>query len=235
MKRISVAAAGAALAIGAACSDHSPSAPVDTTSILPRGFVVSNAQVNVGTASPVASGSVAASSSLNIATGLAYVSAVPGTFPSATTATVRNQTRSGASRLIPIIDGGIDPVGIEAAAGDELALTLLSPGGGAIQMTVVVPPRRPPGVVRTNPSKGRSDVAMNVQVVVVFSEPIDVSTVTASSIALQENGNAVRGHVQLSADGLSAEFIPDGLLQPQTRYTLVINTGIRDMDGDALG
>jgi hypothetical protein len=235
MKRITIAAVGAALAIAAACSDNSPSAPVDTTPILPQGLVISNARVNVGTGSSVAAGALAASSSLNIGAGaLAYISAVPGTFPGAIAVAVRNQTRAGASRSVPVIDGGIDPFGIEAAAGDELSL-LVRTINGVQPMFVKVPPRRPPGVVRTNPPKGRSDVALSVQVLVVFSEPIDASSATASSIALNQNGNPLSGHVQVSADGLSAEFIPDVPLQPKSEYALVINAGIHDMDGDALG
>jgi TolB protein len=76
---------------------------------------------------------------------------------------------------------------------------------------------------------------MNAQAAVVFSEPVDRSSVTSSSVTLLQDGNAVSGGVQVSADGLSAEFIPDSPLLPQTAYALVVSVGVHDLDGDALG
>ena len=231
MNRITVIALSAALATGvAACSDRNPSGPDDTILNLPAGVVVSNPRTSSSTA-----GSVALRSSLGAsASTVVYVSAVPGTFPGAALVAVRNPKRGGVSRSAQVIDGGFDPVGIEAEVGDELSLTISMTSGGFTSMTVRVPPRRPPTVVRTNPAKGRTDVALNVQVVVVFSEPVDASSVTASSIALLQGGRAVNGRVQMSADGLSAEFIPDSPLQPQTTYELVVKQTIRDLDGDQL-
>jgi len=233
MKRIAAAALSVVLAMGAAaCSDKNPSAPPDETiSAPPPGMVVSNVQ-----ASPGAVSSIAVSTSLGIgANAVAYVSAAPGTFPGAASAVVRNQARSVGPQSVEVIDGGFDPVAIEAAPGDELLLTVFVAGTGATLVTVKVPPRRLPGVVRTNPSKGRTDVALNVLIAVVFSEPVDRTSVTSSSVALLQDGNAVNGSVQVSANGLTAEFIPDTPLEPQTTYELIISGGIQDLDGDALG
>jgi Tol biopolymer transport system component len=195
----------------------------------PAGIVVSNASAGSGTGSST----VAGTSPGVPASSLAYVSAVAGTLSHATLAEIRNQTKHGAPRSVRIVNSGFDPGGIEAAAGDELSLTVFMNDGGAMTMRFGVPSRRPPTVVRTNPASG-TDVGLTVPVVVVFSEPIDRASVTSSSVALEQDGNAVNGRVQVSADGLSAEFIPDSPLQPQTTYTLAINTGIHDLDGDAL-
>ena len=215
-RRHRVAALTVALAIVVvACSDKHPSAPAqDAIPSPPPGVVVSNAQVN--------------------ASALAYASAVPGTFPGASAATVRNRTTSGASQFVELIDGGFDPVAIEAAAGDELSLTVFMTSGGSTRFAVEVPVRRLPGVVRTNLSKDPMDVGLNMLILVVFSEPIDKSTVTSSSVALLRAGSAVDGSVHVSTDGLTAEFTPNGQLQPYTSYSLTISGGIRDLDGDEI-
>lgn len=232
MKRIIGAALSAALATGAAaCSDMSPpSGPDEATMNAPPGTLVSNALA----ARPSVS-SMGARSSLALSAGrVAYVSALPGTFPHAVSVSIRNETTRGPSRSVEVLDGGFDPVGIDAEADNELSLTALAAGGGLTVMAVRVPPRRPPGVVRTRPGKGRTDVALNVQVLVVFSEPVQPSSVTSSSFALRREGVVVSGRVQVAPDGLSAEFIPDSPLQPETSYELTIDQTIRDVDGDAL-
>jgi hypothetical protein len=70
--------------------------------------------------------------------------------------------------------------------------------------------------------------------VVIFSEPVESSTVTSSSLTLTRDGAAVKGRVQVSTDHLSAEFIPDNALDLQATYSLNVGTEIRDLDGDAL-
>lgn len=219
MKRVILAAAGVALVIGVACSDNSPSAPVETSPLLPDGLVVSNAQAG--------------------ANGFAYVSAIPATFSNATSVTIRNLTRGDAGQSIAVIDGGFDPVGIAAATGDELSV-LVQAGAAVAPVVARVPASRRPGIVRTNPSKDNRDVAIDVPMLVVFSEPVDKSSVTTSSIVLLDNGDPIigsfpiTGSFQIAVDGLSAEFIPGAPLQPQTNYALIINSGIHDLDADAL-
>jgi WD40 repeat protein len=166
---------------------------------------------------------------------LAYVSAMPGTFPSALSAVVRNETRVGALRSVQIIDGGFDPIGFDAKVGDRLSLTVSIEGGGVRpSIAIEVPARRPPSVVRTNPPEGRTAIASNAKVVVVFSEPVDESSVTSSSVALVHDRIPINASVRVSGDRLSAEFIPDSPLQFETTYSLVINQEIRDLEGDAL-
>jgi hypothetical protein len=135
-----------------------------------------------------------------------------------------------------VTDGGFDPARIEGDVGDQLAITVTLGGGGSTTAMVKVPARRPPTIIRTNPAKGRTDVALNVQIIVVFSEPVNQSSVTSSSLALLEGGiTTVKGTVVVSADGLSAQFLPDSPLKPQTNYELVVNPEILDLEGDALG
>jgi len=214
MKRIILAAATVAIAIGAACSDNSPSAPVETGSPLPFGVVVSN--VTAG------------------ADGLAYVSAEPATFANATSISISNLTRGGAGQTIALENGGFDPRGIAAATGEELSMVVHTDAGG-LPFIVKVPATRQPRVVRTDPSISNNEIATDASMLVVFSEPVDKASVTTTSIVLVRGGNQTEGRFEVAADGLSAQFIPRALLQAGAEYALVINAGVHDLDAEALG
>jgi hypothetical protein len=218
--------------VGAGCADQPPAAPDQTIiSGLPAGIVISNVQSRSTTA-----GTKGPSESIAMATetGVAYVSMEPGTFPSVVTVDIRNRTTGGASRHIPVIDGGFDPVQIEAREGDLLAITDSTATGVRTLRTLIVPARRPPTVVRSNPAKGRVDVALNVIVSVIFSEPINPKTLSPTSLRLLHDGNPVTGSVRLSDNAWTAEFVPDNPLAAQSSYELVITQEIRDLDGDVL-
>lgn len=234
--RMTAAALSVVLATGAAaCSDKTPLGPDDTSLNSPAGTVVSDPRSGSSNAISTNARSTGVRNSLGSASGVAYLSAVPGTYPGTTSAAIRNETRGGASRSGQVIDGGFDPIGIDAEVGDDLSLTISTAGGGSMApIAVKVPARRRPAVVRTIPAKGRTDVALNIQVLVVFSEPVDRSSATPSSVSLIQDGNVVSGSVLVSEDGLSAQFIPEGPLKSQTVYTLEVDRGIRDLDGDPL-
>src|SRR3954470_13508192 len=59
---------------------------------------------------------------------VAYVSLPPGTLGEATSATVRN-ANTHAQSTVAVIDGGFDPVGIAAAAGDTIEFQALGSVG----------------------------------------------------------------------------------------------------------
>jgi probable HAF family extracellular repeat protein len=221
------------LALGAAaCSDGNLAGPDDeTTRRESPGIVLSNSRLSSTTsAASNATGGIAVSNE----TGVVHVSVAPQTLPNAVSVEIRNRTTGGAGRLVPIIEGGFDPVQIEASAGDDLELTISSLGGGTTTMSLKVPGRRPPVVVRSNPPSGRIDVALNQVLVVIFSEPIEPKTLNISSLRLLRDGQPVSGTIRLSQNGWEADFVPDGPLQTLTSYDLVVTRDIRDLDGDAL-
>jgi Periplasmic component of the Tol biopolymer transport system len=237
--RVGVVLASAAALI--ACSDVNPTAvsqtEADTTKVVepPNGMVISNSIKGVITGSSAGALDVAQSGSGD--NGEAYVSAAPGTFPRGISGNLQNKTTAGSSRRIEFTDGGFDPVGIPASVGDELSLTWFLASGQPQSFSVRVPPRRPPEVVRTEPAKGRTDVALNIQVQVVFSEPVDKATVTSSSVVLFEgpnSENAVRATVSTSSDGLSVIVTPAAPLDPLSTYTVALTSAIHDLDGDAV-
>jgi hypothetical protein len=69
---------------------------------------------------------------------------------------------------------------------------------------------------------------------VIFSEPLDGRSVTDRSLRLLKNGNDVPGAVRVSDEGWEIDFTPDTPLDPYAAYTLVVDAGIRDLDGDAV-
>lgn len=167
------------------------------------------------------------------AQGMVYVSADPGTFLDALSATVTNPA-TGESVTAEIVDGGFDPVAIPGSPGDELEISAHYGDGTSVRYRSTVPARKRPRVVRTRPSKDAVGVPLNANIVVVLSEPVDPSTVTLETIRLLHDGVAVAATLTLDAEGLQAELVPDVSLSPQSAYTLDITTGIVDLGGDPL-
>ncbi|MGD2216952.1 MAG: Ig-like domain-containing protein [Gemmatimonadales bacterium] len=187
-----------------------------------------------GTTISNAVGALAGTGSLAAASQSAtYVSASPGTFPRAQEMTITNEA-NGQSQTVSVVAGGFDPVAIEAAPGDTLDFLVSDTDGSTSEYFTLVPPRKRPRVVRTVPPKGATDVVLSVTVVVVFSEPIDANTSTTETVQLLLDGAPVDGTLELSGDGLRASFTPAAPLQQATVYTLVVTTGLLDLQGDAL-
>jgi len=214
-----------------ACSDSS--GPKEgTPPILPSlpGLVVS-APVQFG----AVQGSLAASAAGPVSAGVTYVSLAPGSVPDGQLATIRN--RATAQFVIAaVVNGGFDPVAIVASVGDTLAIEITRTGSVAPLAAVeVVRAARPPVVVRTDPPRKQVDVPLNAIIVIVFSTPIDATTLTTESVQLWRGATLVAGTVRFSdPEHLRAEFRPDSLLAGQTAYRLVVTPGIRDVNGVAL-
>jgi hypothetical protein len=214
-----------------ACSDRDPAGlePANE-SVQPAGVSVSN---------PLARAAVThlsgSRSSVGVATdaNFAYISVAPQTFPSGIVADIRNVTTKSEPRRVRITDGGWDPVALEATADDEIELKVWLDRGATI-LTIKVPRRRSPTVVRSNPPKGRVDVALNQLVTVVFSEPIDPTSLNSTSFQLQLNRTPVAGSIRIASDGLTAEFLSDQALQPGVTYDLAVTQSVKDLDGDPL-
>lgn len=167
--------------------------------------------------------------------GGSFISAVPGTFPAAGLITIRNKTAAGSAIGARVVNGGFDPVTSPGQSGDEILITVTGKNGDPpSSMPVRIPARRRPGVVRTTPSKGRTDVALNIQVEAVFTEPLDRASLTGNSFRVLKNGQPIPGVIALSSDGMTATFTPEDPLDQLTSYTIELTTSIRDLDGDTL-
>jgi Tol biopolymer transport system component len=78
------------------------------------------------------------------------------------------------------------------------------------------------------------DVALNIVIEIVFSEPIDRTSVTPASLRLLKGQVPVGGSIQISADGLVAQFTPVNDLDASAAYSLLLTSAVRDLDGDPL-
>ena len=213
-----------AMLVAAGCSE--PSATGDPGSPEKR-VVVSNI---VPASSPAAFSGV----SVQLEETIAYVSTPPGTFAGSTRAEIVNLARDIPPLTVQVADGGFDPVAVTAGTGDSVRITPFNGGSAGEPVFIRVPPRRAPVIVRSRPPKGRTDVALNVVVGVIFSEPLNTQSITDQSFRLLKSGNEVSGRTQISGEGWEIDFIPDVPLDPFATYTLVVDDDIRDLDGEAL-
>jgi hypothetical protein len=220
----------------ATCNDASgPSDPRDPTlPATPETIVVSRA-----VSEPIASlGNVSASSAAisGSSGGTVYVALAVGEQPDWQRLRLGNRT-SGLTDTTsyPVVDGGVDPIGIAANVGDTLQLDVMRLDGSAVSLKAGVPSTRAPRVVRTSPQPGRVDVAVNSRILVVFSEPVDAATLTSATVRLLNGSDPVEGTFMIGASStLSVEFEPAQPLLPNTPYTLVVNRGVQDLSGDSL-
>ena len=166
-------------------------------------------------------------------TNLTFISARPGTFPDGISAAITNLATGEAVRVL-IVDGGYDPVGLKASPNNQLEIIFRNRDGGFTTLRTFVPDRKRPRIVRTRPPKDATDVVLGFgPLVVVFSEPVALGTVTHETIKLLVDGLPVDITLALRSDGLVALLTP-AYLAPHTKYTLVVTKELLDSNGDLL-
>lgn len=92
----------------------------------------------------------------------------------------------------------------------------------------------PPTVSSTSPGSGVTGVAVSSVITVMFSEPMDASTITSANVTLKIGGTAVTGTVTYDAATYTATFTPDAPLSNSTTYTTSVSTGVKDLAGNAM-
>lgn len=100
----------------------------------------------------------------------------------------------------------------------------------------VVADTTPPEVSRTVIENGATNVAINATIGATFSEPMDHSTITSTTITLMQNGMPVTGTV-VSYSGGSVSFVSPYPLTSNTNYTATIKggaNGVKDLAGNTL-
>jgi Tol biopolymer transport system component len=89
-------------------------------------------------------------------------------------------------------------------------------------------------VVRVSPPNGRTDVALGIRPAVVFSEPLDGTTLRAG-IQLVAGNIPADGELSLTpGKPWVADLVPASPLIPSTTYRLSITREVRDLAGEAL-
>jgi hypothetical protein len=219
-----------------ACSDD-PGGP-EPLEPLAEGVIVSD---------PVAGSSIAAAAAAPFARAgsagsagsagdtVTYVTLPLGTAPGGSVATIR-RVGDTESIITRVHDGGFDPVAVGAQVGDSIDIRVTDAAEETVfALRVAVLAVRPPIVVRTNPPRRKTGVPLNAPIVIVFSEPIDQSTLTGSTVQLRRGSTLIAGQVTFrDAEHLTALFVPAEPLATSSAYTLTVTQDIRDLDGEPL-
>jgi len=82
------------------------------------------------------------------------------------------------------------------------------------------------------PANNTTSVTLNDSIVATFSEPMDYTTITASTFTVKQGSTLVVGTITYK--GTTATFTPASNLQPNKVYTGTITTGAKDMAGNAV-
>jgi len=171
----------------------------------------------------VAAGGIAPSGSTAPTVEVSWVSLVPGTVPDGTSATVVN-LRSLRSIPVTIVDGGFDPLAVPAHLGDTIQVSVSRAGQPDASAVLPLAARPAPRIVRSRPPRGRTQAPLNTIITLVFSEPLDPSSVNPSSVTLTTAGSSVAGAARILADpGYVVEFTPNTLLAPLRTYSLTVS------------
>ena len=115
-----------------------------------------------------------------------------------------------------------------------LLTVILSACNGDDASNTIAADTVPPEVILTSPLDGASNVAINSNIRVVFSEAVDQDSLNGSSFSLTDtDGNLVSGRISYSET--SATFIPTIGLSHTHVYIVRLNTDVRDLAGNSLG
>ena len=90
----------------------------------------------------------------------------------------------------------------------------------------------PPTVISTTPSNNATAVAVNTKITAVFSETMDVSTITANTFIVSNGTSNIAGNV--TSSGNTATFSPAGDLDYNKTYTATLTSIVKDTAGNAL-
>lgn len=136
--------------------------------------------------------------------------------------------------------GGKDPVLGTEVISPVPTSTVPTPPVVVVPPVTPVPPTSPvpdttlPTVVSTVPVDADNSVATNSQVVAVFSEDMDPTTINGSTFTLMGTTQVV-GTVSYSAASRTMIFTPTtGVLTPSTSFTGNVTTGVKDLAGNAM-
>jgi hypothetical protein len=95
-----------------------------------------------------------------------------------------------------------------------------------------------PKVLNTIPADGATQVPVSTLVTATFSEPMSSPTINQNTFTVRraddDESTLIKGALSLSPDGKTAIFDPDQDFSPNTKYIAEIDTGAKDLAGNAL-
>ncbi len=93
----------------------------------------------------------------------------------------------------------------------------------------------PPTITQRSPAPDATDVAVDTDVEVQFSEPMDPATIDGSSVRLRKQGAGSDVAASVSYAGNTATLDPDADLDPSTSYDVTVDGAVGDSNGNPLG
>ncbi len=96
------------------------------------------------------------------------------------------------------------------------------------------PDQTPPSIVSVSPAENASGILAKTSVGVVFSEPMDASTLSTSNFALASGTTGISGTIAFGVDRTTATFTPASPLPYQAIITATVKTGVKDNSGNHL-
>ncbi len=109
--------------------------------------------------------------------------------------------------------------------------------GGLLATTELYPPAQAdgtgPSVTALRPTSGATEVTPTQIIAVRFSEPVDVTTVTAASVTLTGEPG-VEATISPAEQALMVFVVPTTPLAPATTYTLSLTAALKDTAGNPL-
>jgi hypothetical protein len=98
--------------------------------------------------------------------------------------------------------------------------------------TASIPDVALPTVASTNPGNTDVEVTLDHSLTATFSEPMDQTTINASTFMLKHGNTSVAAEITYT--GSTATLNPEVDLDPKKLYTLTITTGAKDKAGNAI-
>ena len=199
--------------------DRRPPTVTATTPAAGATGVARNATVSGTFSEPVASSSITATTFTVTPTGGAAITGTVSTSGTTATFTPSAPLAFGTTYAARLTTGVTDLSGNGLAQAHTWTFT-----------TGVNPA---PTVMETTPADGASNVARNTTITITFSEPVDASSVTATTFQVSPaQGASIAGTFEIN--GAVATFTPAAPLLLDTTYTVLLTTGITDVDGAPL-
>jgi hypothetical protein len=213
--------------------------PVDSTPPTVTAFAPANGASNVATG---AAATVTFSEALNAATVTSSTVFLRDANSVVVSTTLAYNAATKTATLTPsaplansmtytiVVKGG--SAGVKDAAGNALVADATS------SFSTVAPDTTPPTVTAFSPTSGASNVAINTNATVTFSEALNAATVTSSTVFLRDANNVVvASTVAYNAATKIATLTPSAPLGNSKSYTIVVKggpAGVTDAAGNAL-
>jgi hypothetical protein len=204
--------------------------------VLPGTPVITQINPNIGTPNSTVTVTIygqytnwGASTAVSFGPGISVGGAANG---AAGPVTVNSATSLTATLNIAT-DADLGPRDVTVTTGTEVDTV---PAGFTVQPTTVSPPT----VVSISPDYALGGVPINSSIYVVFSQPMDRSTITTANVLVYLSSAVygsvpVTGSVSLDAAGRVLTFTPTAALAVNTVYNVDLTNGVTDASGNSIG